>query len=161
MGKVGTTKGRRFVDAKGRMEQEAETIIYSNLGRTLAKFKQLPRILLVEDEKSIRDIIVPLLFSGGFDCREAETGRSAIDLLGSGVRINLVLSNLLLPEVDGFTLLLHVKRNYPKIPFVFVTAITDTELRQEVMLHGADGFVQKPFECEQLLAIVRSVLGNE
>ena len=143
------------------MEQEAETIIYSNLGRTLAKFKQLPRILLVEDEKSIRDIIVPLLFSGGFDCREAETGRSAIDLLGSGVRINLVLSNLLLPEVDGFTLLLHVKRNYPKIPFVFVTAITDTELRQEVMLHGADGFVQKPFECEQLLAIVRSVLGNE
>jgi two-component system response regulator FlrC len=82
------------------------------------KFKQLPRVLLVEDEKSIRDIIVPLLFSGGFDCREAETGQSAIDLLGSGVRINLVLSNLLLPEVDGFTLLLHVKQNYPKIPFL-------------------------------------------
>jgi CheY-like chemotaxis protein len=119
-----------------------------------------PCILLVEDEKSVRDIIVPILSSAGFDCREAATGQSAIDLLESGVRINLVLSNLLLPEVDGFTLLLHVKQTYPRIPFVFVTAIQDAAVRNEVMRNGADGFLQKPFEGEQLLAIVRRVLGN-
>jgi CheY-like chemotaxis protein len=121
---------------------------------------QRQRILLVEDEKPIRDIIVPFLLSAGFDCREAATGQSAIDLLRSGERITLVLSNLLLPEVDGFTLLLHVKQNYPQIPFVFVTAVNDAEVRQEAMRNGADGFLLKPFECDQLLAIVRSVLGK-
>ena len=124
------------------------------------KFKHTPRVLLVEDEKSVRDIIVPLLFSAGFDCREAATGQSAIDLLRSGVRINLVLSNLLLPDVDGFTLLLHVKRTYPRIPFVFVTAMNDAEVRQEVMRNGADGYLLKPFKGEHLLAIVASVLGE-
>jgi CheY-like chemotaxis protein len=122
--------------------------------------EQLQRILLVEDEQSIRDIVVPILLSAGFDCRKAATGQIAIDLLRSGVRINLVLSNLLLPEVDGFTLLLHVKHNYPRIPFVFVTAINDAAVRKEAMRNGADGFLQKPFEGDQLLAIVRSVLAK-
>ena len=57
----------------------------------------LPRVLLVEDEQAIRDIIVPWLFADGFDCREAADGRAAMDLLASGIRINLVLSNMLLP----------------------------------------------------------------
>jgi CheY-like chemotaxis protein len=67
---------------------------------------------LIEDEKPIRDILVPLLFSAGFDCREAATGQSAMDLLGSGARIDLVLSNFLLPEVDGIRLLIYVMRFY-------------------------------------------------
>jgi PleD family two-component response regulator len=61
----------------------------------------LPRVLLVEDEKPIRDFVIPLLFAGGFDCREAADGRSAIDLLATGIRINLVLSNMLLPVVNS------------------------------------------------------------
>jgi CheY-like chemotaxis protein len=112
------------------------------------------RLLLVEDEKPMRDIIVPMLLSAGFDCREAETGLSAIDLLESGVRIDLVLSNLCLPEVDGLTLLLYVKQDHPGIRFAFVTAIDDAEIRKEAMRIGADGFLQKPFKSDQLLAIV-------
>jgi CheY-like chemotaxis protein len=125
-----------------------------------AKFKQPPRILLVEDEKPLRDFIVPILLSAGFDCREAATGQSAIDLLRSGLRINLVLSNFLLPEVDGLRLLLYTKQNHPRIPFVFVTYINDAAVRREAVRGGADGFLQKPFEGEQLLAVVRSVLGK-
>jgi len=83
----------------------------------------LPRVLLVEDEQPIRDIIVPWLFRDGFDCREAADGRAAMELLAAATRINLALSNLLLPMVDGFTLLLHLKQRYPRIPFAFVTAI--------------------------------------
>jgi CheY-like chemotaxis protein len=81
----------------------------------------LPHILLVEDEKPVRDIVVLMLLCAGFDCREAADGSAAMDLLPSGLRINLVMSNLLLPEVDGFTLLLHVKQDYPWIPFVVLT----------------------------------------
>ena len=130
---------------------------------TLAKTRgnpDLPRVLLVEDEKPVRDIIVPWLFADGFDCREAADGRAAIDLLATGIRINLVLSNMLLPEVDGFTLLMHVKERYPSIPFAFVTAINDAQVREEAMREGADGFLLKPFTSEEFLAMVRSVLGR-
>ena len=118
-----------------------------------------PRILLVEDEQIIRDVLVPILFSGGYDCREAADGRAAIDLLRSGIRINLVLSNILLPEVDGYTLLLHVKKHYPCIPFVFVTAVNDGSVKEAAMRNGAEDFLLKPFQREELLAVVRRVLG--
>src|SRR5271165_3580770 len=124
---------------------------------TLAKARpnpDLPRVLLVEDEQPIRDIIVPWLFRDGFDCREAADGRAAIKLLAAGTRINLVLSNLLLPLVDGFTLLLHVKQQYPRIPFAYVTAINDSQVREEVMRNGADGYLLKPFTEQEFLTLV-------
>src|ERR1700674_4815377 len=74
----------------------------------------LPRILLVEDEKPLRDILVLCFLADGFDCREAADGQAAIDLLASGTRIDLVLSNMLLPKVDGYTLMQHVKQRYPR-----------------------------------------------
>ncbi|SRR6266568_1869811 len=120
----------------------------------------LPRILLVEDEQILRDVLVPLLFSAGYDCREAADGRAAIDLLRSGVRINLILSNMLLPEVDGWTLFLHVRRHYPDIPFAFVTAIDDDSVRQVAAREGAADYLLKPFTCEELLSTVRRGLGQ-
>jgi CheY-like chemotaxis protein len=117
-----------------------------------------PRILLVEDEKPIRDILVLILFQAGFDCREAADGRAAMDLLRSGTRINLVLSNMLLPKVDGWTLFLHVKQSYPKIPFVFVTAIDDSGVREVAAREGAAGYLLKPFEREEFLTTVREAL---
>jgi CheY-like chemotaxis protein len=99
------------------------------------------RILLVEDEKPIRDVVLLDLLYAGFDCREAASGECAIDLLGSGVKPDLVLSNLLLPEIDGLTLLLHVKRHHPQLPFVFMTAIRDVDFREVAMRNGADGFL--------------------
>jgi CheY-like chemotaxis protein len=120
----------------------------------------VPRVLLVEDEQPIRDIIVPWLFRDGFDCREAADGRAAMELLASGTKINLVLSNLLLPLVDGFTLLLHVKGHYPRIPFAFVTAVHDSEVLEEVMRHGADSYLLKPFLEQEFLTLVRRTLGK-
>jgi CheY-like chemotaxis protein len=119
-----------------------------------------PRILLVEDEQTMRDIVVPWLLQDGYDCREAADGRAAIDLLATGLRINLVLSNMLLPEVNGYTLLLHVKQQYPRIPFAYVTAISDAQVREQVMRDGANGYLNKPFTKKELLRLVRGVLGR-
>jgi CheY-like chemotaxis protein len=116
------------------------------------------RILLVEDEKAIRDIVVPVLLSAGFDCREAADGRAAIDLLATGMRINLVLSNMLLPEVNGIELLRHVTRHYPRIPLAFVTAIHNPDVRKAAIREGAAGYLLKPFECGELLVMVRGAL---
>jgi CheY-like chemotaxis protein len=52
---------------------------------------------------------------------------------------------MLLPEVDGWTLFLHVKQRYPNIPFVFVTAIDDSSVRQAAAREGAADYLQKPF----------------
>ena len=120
----------------------------------------LPRVLLVEDEQPIRDIIVPRLFRDGFDCREAADGRAAMEFLATRTRIDLVLSNLLLPLVDGFTLLLHVKQRYPRIPFAFITAVHDAQVREEAMRNGADGYLLKPFTKEEFLALVRGAIGR-
>ena len=119
-----------------------------------------PLVLLVEDEQPIRDIIVPWLFRNGFDCREAADGRAAMDLLAGETRVNLVLSNLLLPLVDGFTLLLHVKQHHPRIPFAFITAVHDLQVQEEVMRRGADGYLLKPFTEEQFLTFVRDTIGR-
>src|SRR5262249_49568635 len=120
----------------------------------------LPRILLVEDEQPIRDIIVPWLLKNGFDCREAADGRSAKELLATGTRIDLVLSNLLLPLVDGLTLLQHVKQQHPRVPFAFVTAINDSQVREVTMREGADGFLLKPFTEQEFLTLVHSTIGK-
>jgi tRNA(fMet)-specific endonuclease VapC len=117
-----------------------------------------PRILLVEDEQPIRDVIVPWLFRNGFDCREAADGRAAMELLATGTRIDVILSNLLLPLVDGLTLLQHAKQKYPRLPFAFVTALNDSQVREEVMRNGADGFILKPFTEGEFIALVRGMV---
>ena len=143
------TSATVFATAKPEQETSAEARIQPN---------RFPRILLVEDEEIIRDVLVPILFSAGYDCREAADGRAAMDLLRSGVRINLVLSNFFLPEVDGFTLLLHVKKHYPRVQFVFVTAVWDVSLRLAAAREGAADYLLKPFTCEEFLATVQRVL---
>ena len=120
----------------------------------------LPVVLLVEDEQPIRDIIVPWLFRNGLSCREAADGRAAIDLLASGARISLVLSNLLLPVVDGFSLLLHVRERYPKIPFAFVTAVHDISVKDEAMRRGAAGYLLKPFTEDVFISFIDEVMGK-
>jgi CheY-like chemotaxis protein len=117
-----------------------------------------PSILLVEDERPIREIVASILASDGFNCCKAEDGAMAMSLLASSARINLVLSNMLLPEVDGWTLFLHVRKHYPNIPFVFVTAIDDSSVRDAATREGAAGFLLKPFDRRELLSVVRNVL---
>ena len=65
------------VFASAKLEQQTSTEVRVQPGR-------LPLILLVEDEQILRDVLVPILFSAGYDCREAASGQSAIDLLHSG-----------------------------------------------------------------------------
>lgn len=98
-----------------------------------------PRILVVDDEKVIRDILVMMLLADSYDIREAEDGQETIDLLATGLRIDLVTSCLMMPVMDCYSLLLHVKKHHPRIPFVVVTAIHDAAIQACVLREGADG----------------------
>jgi DNA-binding response OmpR family regulator len=155
---LGLTFGARFIGLRLTIIQEDQEL--RPVHDIKSQRDSLPCILLVEDEKPVRDVVASILRSAGFACCKAEDGEAAMSLLASGARISLVLSNLLLPEVDGFTLLVHVKKHYPGVPFAFVTAVNDDSVRQAAVREGAADYLLKPFTCEELLATVRRVLGR-
>lgn len=116
------------------------------------------RILVVEDDEATRELIVSMLLSDGHHCRKASNGQEALDLLESGEPVDLVLSNLMMPRLDGRELLQRVKATYPGIPFVVETGINDSPLRAVLMQEGAYDYLLKPFERDQLLATVHRAL---
>jgi putative nucleotidyltransferase with HDIG domain len=116
------------------------------------------RILVVEDEAAVRELIVSILASAGYECRQAADGEEALAALASAEACDLVLSNLMMPKLDGRELLQRVKAEYPDIPFIVETAVNDAPLRATLMREGAYDCVLKPFQPDQLLAAVHRAL---
>src|SRR5438270_6379870 len=118
------------------------------------------RILVVDDEEAIREIVASMLRSARYECRQAASGLEALALLNSGEEFELMLSDLMMPEMDGSTLLDRIKERYPDLPVVMVTAVHDISVALQALRNGAYNYLLKPFEREQLLATVRRALEN-
>lgn len=118
------------------------------------------RILVVDDEEAIREIVASMLTSANYDCRQASSGLEALALLNSGEQFELMLSDLMMAELDGIGLLERTKETYPDMPVVMVTAVHDISVALAAIRNGAYDYLLKPFEREQLLATVRRALEN-
>jgi putative nucleotidyltransferase with HDIG domain len=118
------------------------------------------RILVVDDEEPIRDIVCAMLAGAHFETRKAASGVEAMSLLESGEEFDLVLSDMLMAEMDGRALLERAKERFPDIPVVMVTTVSDIQVALQALRHGAYDYLPKPFEREQLLATVRRALEN-
>lgn len=118
------------------------------------------RILVVDDEEPIREIVSSMLTSAGYRCRPVKSGLEALAALGSGEEFELVLSDLMMAELDGIGLLEKTKERYPDLPVVMVTAVHDISVALDAIRNGAYDYLLKPFEREQLLATVRRALEN-
>src|SRR5580698_10211290 len=118
------------------------------------------RILVVDDEETIREIVSSTLNGAHFQTRQAASGVEALAVLESGDEFDLVLSDLMMAEMDGITLLERAKERYPDMPIVMVTAVSDIEVALQAIRNGAYDYLPKPFEREQLLATVRRALEN-
>jgi putative nucleotidyltransferase with HDIG domain len=118
----------------------------------------LDRILVVDDEETIREIICSHLNSAQFETRQAASGIEALALLDSGEEFDLVLSDLMMAEMDGTALLERTKERFPSMPVVMVTAVHDISVALQALRDGAYDYLLKPFEREQLLATVRRAL---
>ncbi len=115
-------------------------------------------ILVVDDEETIREIVSSMLSGAHFQSRQAASGIEALALLESGEEFDLVLSDLMMPEMDGIALLEKAKERYPDMPIVMVTAVHDIQVALQALRNGAYDYLLKPFEREQLLATVRRAL---
>ena len=118
------------------------------------------RILVVDDEKQICEIITSMLIAANYECREGASGLEALALLESGEQFDLMLSNLLMPELDGIGLLERTTDKYPDMPVVMVTGVRDVSVALSAMRNGAFDYLMKPFEREQLVAVVRRALDD-
>lgn len=118
------------------------------------------RILVVDDEETIREIVSSMLATAGYKCRQAASGAEALALLESGDEFELMLSDLMMANLDGIGLLERTKEKFPDMPVVMVTAVHDISVALAALRNGAYDYLLKPFEREQLLATVRRALEN-
>jgi putative nucleotidyltransferase with HDIG domain len=118
------------------------------------------RILIVDDEEPIRDFVSAMLCSADYACSQAASGMEALALLNSGEEFALMLSDLMMPGMDGTALLESSKERFPEMPVIMVTAVTDISVALGAIRNGAYDYLLKPFEREQLLATVRRALEN-
>lgn len=113
------------------------------------------RILIVEDEKPISDLIRMNLFEAGYFCDCAFDGMTAVNMLDEN-KYDLILLDILLPEVGGYEVMEYVKPL--DIPVIFLTAKASVDDRVKGLKLGADDYLVKPFEIVELLARVEAVL---
>jgi len=115
------------------------------------------RILVVEDEESVRDFVTRVLTMHGHSCLIAVDGAEAVELMGSH-HFDLLLSDIAMPMMDGISLALKVRATRPHVPILLMTGFADERQRAHNLTLLIEGLITKPFNMEQLLAAVNKAL---
>ncbi|MEI6127459.1 MAG: HD domain-containing phosphohydrolase [Pseudomonadota bacterium] len=106
-------------------------------------------ILIVDDDSFIRDIILKCLEAEGHACRTADSAEKALELLGQD-SYSLIISDMMMPGKSGIELLAIVRRQYPDVAFIMVTAVDDRKTAVQALQLGAYGYVIKPFDLNEI-----------
>jgi putative nucleotidyltransferase with HDIG domain len=115
------------------------------------------KILVADDEEAIREVISTLLEAKGYHCTAVANGRLAAEALAKDSH-DLVLSDIVMPEMDGLKLLARVRAHDQDVPVIMVTAMHDISIALEAIRAGAYDYILKPFEKDQLYLSVRRAL---
>ncbi|HBI14171.1 MAG TPA: two-component system response regulator [Desulfobulbaceae bacterium] len=118
------------------------------------------RIITVEDSTSLREMISFTLSEAGYEVAQAEDGQDALDKL-TEFKADLVITDLNMPKMNGIELTSSLRANqmYRFIPIIFLTTESQLQKKQAAKEAGATGWIVKPFKPDQLLQVVRKVLG--
>src|SRR2546423_1658187 len=119
-----------------------------------------PRVLVVDDEEHITELVAMGLTYNGFDVERAASGRSALDMVQSR-RPDLIVLDVMLPDLDGFEVARRIRQAEgagTQVPVIFLTARDTTQDKVEGLRLGSDDYVTKPFSIEELIERVKAVL---
>ncbi len=117
-------------------------------------------ILVVEDEEAVRRFAVRALESRGYEVLKAATGVEALDVLAAhGDQIDLVISDVMMPEMDGPKLLQQMRKTLPDMKVIFISGYAEEALRHELAEGESFGFLPKPFSLKDLASAVKEALG--
>jgi len=115
------------------------------------------KVLVVDDEPNIADLLVTGLRFVGFDVKSANSGRKALDVAASW-QPELVILDVMMPGMDGFEVVRRLRGEGRDMPVIFLTARDATEDKVHGLTVGADDYITKPFSLEEVVARVRTVL---
>jgi DNA-binding response OmpR family regulator/two-component sensor histidine kinase len=128
---------------------------------TLTNEKNVKTILIVEDNKDLREYLTFIL-STYYQVVPAENGKKAIAILSKGMNPNLIISDLMMPIMDGYEFLEVVKNNtnWSGLPFIMLTARAERQDKLKALRIGVDDYITKPFDADELLIRIENLLTN-
>ena len=115
------------------------------------------RILLVDDDPDVLDILGDFIAVFGFEYETAEDGLEAVEKMKHGI-FNIVLTDMMMPNMDGMELLRHIHNNYPETKVMVVTGYDRTFTYTDVINAGASDFISKPFNPDELEAKINRII---
>lgn len=118
------------------------------------------KIATVDDSASVRQMVSFTLKGAGYEVVECCDGKDALDKI-NGAGVNMVITDLNMPIMNGLELIksLRAKPEYKFMPIVFLTTESQPEKKEAAKAAGATGWIVKPFKPDQLLSVVKKVLG--
>jgi two-component system cell cycle sensor histidine kinase/response regulator CckA len=119
------------------------------------------RILLAEDHDGVRFVFTEILRRRGFHVTAVHNGREAIKAWSNGeTPYDLVLLDIIMPEVDGYETYCELSRRHPKARFLFVSGFTDRDIAERIRREG-ETCLEKPFPCQELVEAVHDILASQ
>ncbi|HUW73554.1 MAG TPA: PAS domain-containing protein [Methyloceanibacter sp.] len=147
----------RYVQGAAEVDQEP-----AKLERKPEKPKDLTgrgTVLLVEDEDAVRSFAARALGQRGYQVLEASTGAEALEVFeGHDGDVDLVVSDVVMPEMDGPTLMKELRKDHPDLKIIFISGYAEDAFRRNLAENEEFMFLQKPFDLKQLAAAVKSAL---
>jgi CheY-like chemotaxis protein len=118
------------------------------------------RILIVDDDSIVRDILCRLLTALGFEVRSFDNGFDALNSFINEV-FDLVFSDIQMPGMNGWELAFNIKKVTPEVPVILITGMTKDEVEEELINGHADSILFKPFNVTQIKAAIYSFSADQ
>ena len=121
------------------------------------------RVLVAEDDPSVRRVILGQLEDAGYQVVEAEDGEEALQAIGSMERssaINAIICDIRMPTVDGIAVVRYVREKYPAIPIIVLTGLFDLPLTEGLLDRGVSEFLTKPIDQGVLVRALQHAIGD-
>lgn len=115
------------------------------------------KVLIIEDERDVRDVMKFHLSENNYQIIEAENGQEGMELLKSGdnlVNVGVILCDIRMPKVNGIECIQYIRQEAPGIPIVVVTGFPDPQMAVSLLKEGVKDYLVKPVEKEKLVSTV-------
>jgi two-component system chemotaxis response regulator CheY len=123
----------------------------------------LGRVLVVDDDESIRHLLRLMLTQGGYDVEEAEDGGKAVEILNSGdnpLMVDVIICDIRMPRIDGVEAITYFRAQYPSLPVIVLTGYHDEQLALSLLKQGVVEHIEKPAERDRILSSVARAIAQ-
>jgi two-component system chemotaxis response regulator CheY len=121
------------------------------------------RVLVVDDEESIRSLLRMMLTQAGYDVEEAEDGGRAVEILNSGdnpLMVDVIICDIRMPRINGVEAITYFRAQYPSLPVIVLTGYHDEQLAFSLLKQGVVEHIEKPAERDRILASVARAIAQ-